>query len=310
MVFQIFRLSRKTKKYLWQSALAIFLILNILSFAIAYFATHFSGSGSLGASRPIDLKTPSNINLDYIPQKITINEKEWLETWFIPTENVSAKGTVIMFPGNHDSKGKHLLAPARAFHDLQYNTLLVDYRGVGGSSGNETTLGFKEARDVALAWKYAQQAKLQQPYILHGTSMGSAAVLTAVAKENVKPDGIILELPFARSIDAVRSRVGRFHIPNFPITELIIFWGGIQHGFNAFSHNPVTYASQVECPTLILQGATDPWTKMAEVNEILQNLQGRKNLVVFPNTGHTVLVTVDKELWKSNVNKFLQAIQK
>jgi uncharacterized protein len=39
--------------------------------------------------------------------------------------------------------------------------------------------------------------------------------------------------------------VRALHIPPFPLAELIIFWGGVQHGFNAFAHNPVTYAAQV-----------------------------------------------------------------
>ncbi len=308
MALLILRLSRKTKKYLWRSALAIFLTLNVVSFAIAYFSTHFSDPGSPGIAKPLNLKTPSAIDLDYTTQKITINKNEWLETWFIPVAKGSAKGTVLMFPGNHDSKSKFLLSSAKVYHDLQYNTLLVDFRGAGGSSGNKTTLGFKEAKDVAIAWNYAKQAKLQQPYILHGTSMGSAAVLTAVAKENIHPDGIILELPFARSIDAVRSRVAGRHVPTFPLAELIIFWGSIQHGFNAFSHNPVTYASQITSPALIMQGSDDPWTKIEEIREILKNLQGNKKLVLFSHTGHTLLITVDKYLWKTSVENFLDKI--
>jgi uncharacterized protein len=221
---------------------------------------------------------------------------------------MEAKGTIIMFPGNRDAKGKFLLAPARGFHDLQYNALLVDFRGVGGSSGHETTLGFKEAKDVALAWKYAKEAKLPAPYILHGISMGSAAVLRAVAAENVRPDGLILESPFARSIDAVRSRIGKRNIPTFPLAELIVFWGSVQHGFNAFSHNPVNYASQVQYPTLILQGEEDPWIYKKEIDEIFQNLRGAKKLTVFPKTGHSLLITADKTLWKNSVKSFLEQI--
>jgi uncharacterized protein len=121
-------------------------------------------------------------------------------------------------------------------------------------------------------------------------------------------DGIILELPFARSIDTLRSRVRALHIPSFPLAELIVFWGGLQHGFNAFAHNPVTYAAQVQCPTLIMHGSLDRWTTIDEIKEILQNLSGTKELVLFPDTGHTLLVTVDRSLWKHSVGKILQKI--
>ncbi|MEL7246147.1 MAG: alpha/beta hydrolase, partial [Cyanobacteria bacterium J06573_2] len=89
-------------------------------------------------------------------------------------------------------------------------------------------------------------------------------------------------------------------------TQLMVFWGGVQHGFNGFTHNPVIYAKSVECPTLILQGKLDKWTTLEEINEILQNLQGSKELVIFPDAGHDLLVTVDKQLWKRSVEKFLE----
>ena len=52
--------------------------------------------------------------------------------------------------------GKQLLAPAQAFHRLGYDAILVDFRGVGGSSGNTTTLGVREAQDVAEMIKHIQ----------------------------------------------------------------------------------------------------------------------------------------------------------
>jgi uncharacterized protein len=258
--------------------------------------------------KPNSSKTPTAIGLSYSSQRLSVNDDEWVETWLVPASGAEAKGTVLLFPGKDSSKAQQLLAPAQAFHELHYNSLLVDFRGVGGSSGNTTTLGVRESEDVALVLKEADRLQLQRPFVLYGISMGSAAILTAIAQEDVKPDGVILELPFARSIDALRSRVRALHIPSFPLAELIVFWGGVQHGFNAFAHNPVTYAAQVQCPTLIMHGSLDQWTTIDEIKEILQNLHGSKELVLFPNTGHTLLVTVDRELWKGSVNNFLQGI--
>lgn len=303
-----FRLSRKTKMLLWQLALAFLVILNILAYSGAYLMTHYSEPGQWGMSKPNGSKTPADIGLSYRTQRLSVKNNEWVETWLVLASGVEAKGTVLLFPGKDSSKANQLLAPAQVFHELHYNSLLVDFRGVGGSSGNTTTLGVRESEDVGLVLKEADRLQLQRPFVLYGISMGSAAILTAIAKEDVKPDGIILELPFARSIDALRSRVRAFRIPSFPLAELIIFWGGVQHGFNAFAHNPVTYAAQVQCPTLIMHGSLDQWTTIDEIKEISQNLRGSKELVLFPNTGHTLLVTVDQKLWKESVNKFLQGI--
>jgi uncharacterized protein len=293
---------------LWQLILAFFVLMNILAYSGAYLMTHYSEPGQWGVPKPNSSKTPANIDLSYSTQRLLVSNSEWVETWLIPAAGAEVKGTVLLFPGKDSSKAKQLLTPAQVFHDLHYNSLLVDFRGVGGSSGNTTTLGVREAEDVALVLKEADRLQLKRPFVLYGISMGSAAILTAIAKGNIKPDGIILELPFARSIDALRSRVKAFHIPSFPLAELVVFWGGVQHGFNAFAHNPVTYASQVQCPTLIMHGSLDQWTAIDEIKEILQNLRGSKELVLFPNTGHTLLVTVDRKLWQTSVDRFLQII--
>ena len=310
VLLKIIRRVKKKKKYIFKIVLIIFLILNVLSYLGAYTLTNFVSSGSfgLGLPRPNSDKNPSDIGLEYITQRIDINENEWLENWLIPAENSTSKGTIMLFPGNGGSKAKQLLASAKVFHNLGYDTLLVDFRGVGDSSGNTTTLGVQEAEDIALTINDSQNLNLQSPLILYGVSMGSAAILRAIAKENINPDGIILELPFARLLDAVKSRLKVMKIPSFPIAQLLVFWGGIQHGFNGFTHNPVNYATQVKCPTLILHGKLDKWTTVEEIEEIFHNLQVSKELVIFPNTGHNLLVTVDKEYWTQSIHNFLKGI--
>ncbi|MCU0544231.1 MAG: alpha/beta hydrolase [Oscillatoriaceae cyanobacterium Prado104] len=284
--------------------------LNALSYVGAYALTHFNSPGrwGLGLPRPTSSKLPSDVGLEYVTQRIPIKKTEWLETWFIPAQRPVSSGTVLLFPGNAGNKAKQLLAPTEVFHRLGYDTLLVDFRGVGGSSGNTTTLGMREAKDVALALGYAQRSNFQRPFILYGVSMGSAAILKAVAREKINPDAVILELPFARLLDSVRSRLRAIRVPTFPIAEMVVFWGSIQHRVNGFTHNPVTYAKKVKCPALLLHGRLDKWTTVVEIDRIFKNLQGSKQLTIFPNTGHSLLVTVDEEYWQQSVDQFLTGV--
>ncbi|NER94752.1 MAG: alpha/beta hydrolase [Symploca sp. SIO1B1] len=301
---------RQQQKWLVRGMVIAFVGVNAIAYVGAYTVTHFSSPGelSLGLPRPINSRLPTDMGLEYVTHRLPITSNEWLETWLIPAQNSSSQGTVLLFPGNGGSKGKQLLPPAKVFNELNYDTLLVDFRGVGGSSGNTTTLGFRESQDVALVVNQAKQLHLQPPLILYGVSMGTAAILQAIAQENIEPDAIILELPFARLLDAVRSRWQAINFPAFPTSELLVFWGSLQQGFNGFAHNPVTYAQQVNCPTLVLQGKQDKWTKMTEIEELLQNLRGVKELVVFPTAGHDLLVTVDQQQWKQSIEGFLQGL--
>lgn len=304
------RIRRKSRQRLFQFVLIVFLILNVFAYTGAYVLTHFSSPSHLGLGlpRPTNVKLPTDIGLEYVTQRISISQTEWLETWFIPARTSISKGSVLLFPGNGGSKASQLLAPAQVFHSLGYDTLLVDFRGAGGSSGNTTTLGIREAKDVAMSVSYAERSHFKHPLVLYGVSMGSAAILRAIANNKVNPEAVILELPFARLLDAVRSRLRAIRFPTFPMAELTVFWGGIQQGFNGFAHNPVDYANQVRCPTLLLQGELDKWTTTAAIARLLQNFHGFKQLVVFPNTGHSLIVTVDKDFWTRSVDEFLEAI--
>jgi alpha-beta hydrolase superfamily lysophospholipase len=298
------------KKWIARFVLVAFVGINALAYIGAYTMTHFSSPGefSLGLPRPHNAKIPTDIGLAYVTHRIPINHSEWLETWLIPAQPSSSKGTVLLFPGNGGSKGKQLLAPAQVFNHLKYDTLLVDFRGVGGSSGNTATLGFREAKDVALVVNYAKKLNLKQPIVLYGVSMGSAAILKAIAQEKIEPDGIILELPFTRLLNAVKSRLQARNVPSFPTAELLVLWGSVQQGFNGFAHNPVIYSKRVNCPTLVLQGKQDKWTDMTEIDELLENLRGSKQLVIFPTAGHDLLVTVDKEHWQQSVEQFIKGV--
>ena len=54
------------------------------------------------------------------------------------------------FPGYATPK-ESLLGAASAFHGWGYTAVLVDFRGVGGSSRSDTTLGVREASRQPLA---------------------------------------------------------------------------------------------------------------------------------------------------------------
>jgi uncharacterized protein len=300
----------RSKRQICIVAIAIFVALNLLAYLGAYAMTHIRppGESGLGISRPQNTRLPIDLGLIYTTDRLPIGSNEWLETWSIPARTPTPKGTVLLFPGNLATKSQQPLAIAQILHQFDYDCVLVDFRGVGGSSGNTTTLGANEARDVVVAMQSVRQMHPQRPLILHGVSMGSAAILNAIANHHITPDAIILELPYARLIDAVRSRVKYRHIPTFPISELLVFWGGFQHGFNSFAHNPVDYARQVKCPTLILSGDRDRWTNSVEIDEIFRNLQGRKQSISFDRAGHELLLSKDRHLWETNVRRFLNTI--
>ena len=296
---------RKSKKLIIRILIFAVLILNGMGYTGAYMLTHYKTSNkfALGIPRPKNYNSPADFNLTYTNHRIPLEHNEWLDSWLIESTAVRPQGTVVLFHGKDNNKSS-LLDAATIFHSLNYHTLLVDFRGSGKSSGNKTTIGVEEGKDVVATVNYLETLELPSPIILYGISMGSAAILRAISHHNIQPDGIILELPFTNLLSAVKTRLKNDGIPTFPLGELFVFWGGIQHGFNGFNHNPLEDAKKVQCPTLILAGKRDRTVTIAETEKLYQNLDVPKEMVVFPQAGHEILARANSQLWTKTVKNF------
>jgi alpha-beta hydrolase superfamily lysophospholipase len=252
--------------------------------------------------RPSNSHTPGDLGLSFTTEKIPIAEREWLEVWSI--QHANGRGVVVMLPGYATSK-ESLLSPAKVIYDQGFSVLLVDFRGVGGSSGDETTLGVREAADVARAVIFAQQTWPGQPLILYGVSMGGAAVLRAGAVEGVRPAAIVLESPFDSLLVTAGNRFHALGLPATPGAELLVFWGSVQLGYNGFAHNPRDYARAVTCPVLLLHGDRDPRVTTAQARSLQAHLGGPSEFVSFPDASHELLLTTAPQAWTTAVTQFL-----
>jgi alpha-beta hydrolase superfamily lysophospholipase len=221
--------------------------------------------------------------------------------WSIKSENV--KGTIILFHGFGGDKSS-MLDKSEVFLGLGYNTFLVDFMGSGGSEGNQTTIGFLEAEQVKTCFDYLRE-KGEQNIFLFGTSMGSVAIMKAIADFDIKPNGIIIECPFGSMYMTVCARFKIMSAPTFPMAGLLVFWGGLQNGFWAFGHNPTEYAKKINRPTLLLYGAKDEKVSREEIDQIFNNLVGLKKLKIYQDARHENYLTKYKREWTQDVQEFL-----
>lgn len=325
------RLTKRSRQGLMLAAslgIAFVFALNLIAFMQARSMTHFVTSeqqrtakpetlSPLGklrvlltgvtVPRPINRRSPQEFQLAYETHQIPIADQEFLESWWIPASPASSKGIVLLFPPYASSKDV-LLEAAKIFHTMGYDALLVDFRGAGGSSGDDTTLGVREAKDVAVAFTYAQQQWSDRPIILYGASMGAVAVMRAIAHEPLSPVAVVVESPFDRLLNTVRHRFEAMGLPSFPGAELIVLWGGIQQGINGFTHNPLNDASLIQCPVLLMYGELDQRVTLAESQAIFDALPEQKQFVTFNAIGHGSLAADDPVKWKQQVQQFLNAL--
>jgi hypothetical protein len=143
--------------------------------------------------------------------------------------------------------------------------------------------------------------------VLFGVSMGAAACLRALAQypADVRPRAAVLESAFGSSYQTV---VNRFHIlgvPPVPLAALLTFWGGAQHGYWAFGHNPEDYARDVRTPALLLHGDHDVRVTLAEARRIYAGLAGPKRLRVLRGAGHGHYAVTMPVAWSVEVRRWL-----
>jgi uncharacterized protein len=297
--------------------LVLFILMNTVAAFHAYKFTHFAAAENnnkpdmqrMTAGKKIsslffgvDLPRPvSKIKPTVFYKNIKIQSNKNLDGWLMPV--ASSKGTVILFHGYGGEKSS-MLDKAYVFQKLGYSTFLVDFMGAGGSEGNQTTIGFKEAAEVKSCIDYLKRMG-EQNIIVFGTSMGAAAVMKAINDYELPVSSVILECPFGSMLQTVKSRFSMMHIPSFPMAYLLMFWGGVENWFNPFSHNPANYAKKIHCPVLLFYGEKDIKVSAAETDLIYHNLAAPKKLVKFPLAGHENYLKKYNAEWTAQVSGFL-----
>ena len=290
---------------------------NIITYNHAYKFTHYSKEEGI-RKKPENLSifekckilfwgidNPRPINKDKPESNYTtigLQSHEKLEGWLI--EESDSKGVVILFHGYSGSKSDNL-SYSEEFKKLGYTTFLIDFMGSGESEGNQTTIGYKESRDVKEAFNYIRDKYPEKEIILFGSSMGAVSIMKSIVDYEITPDKIILECPFGTMRQTVRKRFEAMGLPSFPFAELLVFYGGIQNGFNAFKHNPVDYAEFINVPSLVLSGLKDERVSQLEVETIYKNLIGEKELKILNKSGHENYLNHNKKEWLEVVMNFL-----
>lgn len=227
-----------------------------------------------------------------------------LEAWRVLVLDREPRAQVLIVPGYGASKSS-LLEVARRWQARGVVPVLLDPRGVGGSSGSSTTLGAREGEDVALAVGYLRRFP-QQRLLLHGMSQGAAACLRAVARHGAKVDGLALESCYGRLTDTVRARVRLMGAPASPGAELLVLWGSVLGGFNGFGLDPVEDAAAVQVPSLVLHGDADPTVPVEAARELADALKAK--LVLVPGAGHVSLVGAAPDLWEAATTALLDEV--
>ena len=311
---------KRVLKWIGLVFLAQIILLNISAALHAYKLTHFFNPAITGSK-----KSPQNIfnktwklfagsrikksvigelpSFEFDTVRLKTRNNLDIEAWYCPLD--SSKGTVILFHGILSNRS-YLLREAAEFRKSGFNVMLVDLRAHGNSGGNTSTIGFLESEEVQLAYNYAIN-RFNKKIFLYGVSMGAVIITKAIYDYGMKPDGVILEMPFASLHDHMKARARTLGFPEQPFGVLVTFWTGLECGFNGFNHTTSRYAGKINCPVLMQWGARDNFVSRSETDKIFDHIASPdKKLVVYKNAGHESLLYNEPQKWRNEIREFLE----
>ncbi len=226
-----------------------------------------------------------------------------IEAWYSDVDSV-ARGTVILFHGLMGNKGL-INDEAGAFRELGYNVMMVDVRNHGNSGGDVTTIGYREAEEVKLAYEHVAQGG-EKHIFLWGASLGAVEVMKAVSDYNLQPSGVIIEMPFLSLQSHLEGRARNMGFPGKPFGFLTSFWIGVEQGFNGWGFNTTNYAKNIHCRVLMQYGGRDGLVLPYETNHIYDAIGTTdKKLVIYNDAGHGSFLRNDPATWLNEIKAFL-----
>ncbi len=181
-----------------------------------------------------------------------------IAAWYIPAGNGAGPTapTVVLVHGFHATKAG-ILKYGIGLHDA-FNLVSFDMRNAGRSTGNQTTDGVLEQKDLQAVLDWLEQTKHPSHVGVLGNSLGAATALGEV-RDDPRVEALALDSMHTRIRYQIEARVAHGGYPSyFGTTWAIITGVSIRTGVDIESIDAVdTLKEYGTRPLLITHGAID-----------------------------------------------------
>lgn len=222
-----------------------------------------------------------------------------IDAWALRhTTQEPARGTVVLLHGDGEWK-YYYLGIAKALARKGYDSILVDLRCHGWSTGEYITGGAKEKYDVkAVVDAFIEGGTIPDgPITVFGVTYGGA---TAIQYAAIDPRvrGVVVMAPWASMADKARRDLGALASQDKVDTELAK--AGELADFDPAEASAVAAAGKLTCPVYIIHGAFDMTVPVAESEKIYQAIphENKRLQILVPGTPET-LELVDFDGWRA-----------
>jgi len=225
-----------------------------------------------------------------LPANFTFSFRNAFEEFNLKTEDgenlngllfkVDKSKGVVLFFHNHSGNINHWSRSAVFINNLNYDVLMMDYRGFGKSTGS-----FNEQKmfnDSLLWYNFTKKLYSENKIMVYGRGLGAAFATYAASKN--KPIKMVLESPIFSVYKTAKS-----HYPYIP-TKLIL----------KYNFETSKYIGKVKCKTYFFHGLKDNLVPYSSSEKLHELIKGNSELYLIPEGSHYDLI---------NSNVFLEKIK-
>lgn len=216
------------------------------------------------------------------------------------------KGVVILMHGVR-GKRSNMAHHAEFLHANGFSVLIFDFQAHGESSGEKITSGYLESADALAAVEFARKRAPGEKIGILGTSLGGAAAL--LAEPPLKVDAMVLEMVYP---DIERAVMNRFEIVLGSwariFSPLLTRQLKLRVGVGAEWFSPERAIAKVDCPKLIIGGALDQHTKLADTKALFAAAKEPKELWIVTNAKHENIHAVVGKEYEERILKFFRCL--
>lgn len=188
---------------------------------------------------------------------LTASDGVRIAGWYIPAGNQGAAvPTIVLAHGNGKSKSE-MLSWAEPLH-AEYNLVLFDFRNHGQSSGDLSTLGVREVRDLHAIVDWLERTKSPPSIAVLGVSMGGATAIDEAATDE-RVAAVILDSTHATLVGALQRHLESRSLPlALPGAWSILLGGLLRTGEDLSLADPIQAIEEIgNRPVLIVAAGDD-----------------------------------------------------
>lgn len=234
------------------------------------------------------------------PVQFTSASGATINGWFIPGK--TGAGAVVLMHGVRANR-LSMLDRSRFLSQAGYSVLLFDFQAHGESTGQHITFGYLESMDAQAAVSFLRANAPGEKVGVIGVSMGGAAALLSSPPLDV--DALILEMVYPTIDQAISNRLTRW-LGGWAssLTPLLSWQLKPRLGIGSEALRPIDHIGRISAPKLIIAGADDQHTTLAESRQMFEAASGPKELWVVSGAKHVDLYPLVKAEYEERVLSF------